>query len=613
MNSNSDNKPSGPDAALVDEELEHLPKVEHILKSLTKLIHGRKLYAENNPRLAEFSREFEASLESFFRVEDALVLNIDQYAIDWRGGRVYENPKREDNIAFLLHRDGVGEITIESKAVGQEIDRLVKILTDEYYQVSSDEDVVTKFWHADFNYISYRVLDVYLASEYGDGCCAEGGEHAVVETADQPELLPSLDDKGRIIINRSDPLESIDTYLKKLILRTCQSTDEAEREAYFQSMVGSFFTVSTDELNHYHQELETAKQHDNLSSFLETIIVFVLLKDNPPAVRDVRSVVEKIVTYAIEELDPLTLRNILTVIRKFRTSHKLSVELQEFFDKLGAMISQDTVVETLGEKLKTWDENSEAILGYFTEVGSAVVDSLLKALHNVEGDKLHTEICDVLIKVAGKDISGVIERLDVDKPKVAFDAVYIANKTGMTEMSPKIQELLFYPDVSVKEEMIKLVSRSEDAEAVNLLIGAMDDEDKKIRLLAMDIVSQKKDDGRVLERVTELALGKGLVDRSADERETIFRALGRVGNAGTVAELRKFVDKKNFMQFGKQKENKLLAIRALEFIHSSASVGFLKKLTADSNTVVQTLAQRAHDSLVKSMRAERDKPKQEDY
>ena len=37
--------------AELEEDIEHLPVVEHVLRSLTKLIHGRKLYADNNPRL----------------------------------------------------------------------------------------------------------------------------------------------------------------------------------------------------------------------------------------------------------------------------------------------------------------------------------------------------------------------------------------------------------------------------------------------------------------------------------------------------------------------------------------------------------------------------------
>ena len=603
------NKPPSAGPAVADDELarlSRLPQVEQIMKSLTKLIHGRKLYAANNPRLAEFAMELESSLKAYFRGEDALVLGIDQQTICWREQPVYENDKREESIAFLMHRDGVGEITIDKQAVGPEVDRLVQILAEEYRNLSSDEDVVTKFWNADFEYISYRVLDDYLSIEYGENQPSDSDQSSGLGTADHPELLPSLKDKGRVIIQRSDPLESIDGYLKKLILKTCPSSDEEEQEAYFQSMVGSFFTVSADELNRYQTELKKELYGDILATFVDTTLVFTLLQDNPSAVRDVTGVIDRIVNFAVDDLDPRTMGRFLRLVRDFRKEQALPEDVEELCDRIESKVTEDTVIQSLGERLKFWNKDSEELLGYFATVGRAVIDPLLKVLHNVEGDKLHKEICDVLITVSGDDITNVIEKLDVDKPTVAYDAVYIANAIGMSKMSPKIQELVFYPDLAVKEEMIKLVARVEDPSSVDLLLSAMMDEDKQIRLHAMDAAAQKNDP-KVLERVGEIAFSKELSERGEDEQEMVFKILGSLGDSGTVDAIRKFVDKKSIMNFGKNRENKILAIRALENLQGSASLTLLKKLAADSNELVKTRAQRAYDALLKNMREERAK------
>lgn len=595
------------------DELEHLSKVEQILKSLTKLIHGKKLYADNNPRLAEFAAEFDSALQSYFAVEDTLVLHVEQFAILWRETRVYENQKREESIAFLLYRDGVGEITIESKAIGRETDHLVKILTDEYHKLSSDDDVVTKFWNADFENISYRVLEDYLSNEYGDGLSATSDSQSLFQVADHPEFFPSLADKGRVIIQKENELDSIDDYLKKLILKDYPSMNPAEREQHFQKMAESLFTVSSEEISRYNAELTKEKSSDCLAQFVEAIIVFTRLRDNPTAVRDVCSVVERIVNHAVGELNPTALAKVLNTIRNFRQSHDLPDNIGTFCDKLEQKIVAAPVVQSLSEKLESWNEESENALAYFAEVGSAAVDPLLKVLHNVEGEKLHRGICDALIDMTQDEVSSVIERLDVDNGAVACDAVYMANKIGMTQISPKIQELLFYPDVKVKEEMIKLVARTNDPASVELLLKAIDDESKRIRFRAMDAAAEKNDP-RVLARMTEIAFDKTLSDREPDEQEMIFKVLGRVGDAGTVDELKKFIEKKSFMQFGKQRENKLLVIRALEQIKTPASLGLLKRLAKDSNTLVQTRAQRARELLEKSMRAQggRDIRSQED-
>jgi hypothetical protein len=595
-----------PDAATAveEEELKYLPKVEHAMKAMTKLIHGRKLYAENNPRLAEFGREFDAALRSFFRNEDALTLGVEQDSITWCGQVVYENEKRDESIAFFLHRDGVGEITIGSKAVGSETDQLVRILTDEYHNLASDEDVVTKFWNADFEHISYRVLDDYLSVQYAEMRPGES-DAPNPNTADHPEMRPSLEDKGRVIVQRNDPLESIDGYLKTLILRTCPSSEKAEQEAYFQSMVGSFFTVSNEEISIYQQQLRKESQNDCLASFMEAVLVFTLLQDNPSAVRDVSGVIERIVDYATADIDPHTLRRILALVRDFK-QQQIPDSVGTFCDRIVAKVTEDSVIQSLGERLKFWNKDSEEILAYFTAVGTAVVDPLLMVLHNVEGDKLHKEICDVLIQVSGEGITDVIEKLDIDNSEVAYDAVYIANEIGMKKMTPKLKELLFYPDLNVKEEMLKLVARVDDPSSVDLMLAAMTDENKQLRMHAMEAAAGKNDP-RVLDRITELAFGKDLPDRAADEQELIFKVLGRIGNAGTLEELKKFVEKKSIVLFGKNRENKFLAIRALEEIKSPASLNLLKKLCEDSNDLVKTRAQRSYDVLQRLMRDERNK------
>jgi hypothetical protein len=582
--------------SVADDELHNLPLVEQIMKALTKLIHGRKLYAENNPRLKEFSKEFGLAMSSYFRLDDVLVLGIDQNSIQWHGQSVYSNEKREESIAFLLHRDGVGEITIEKNAIDTEVGRLVQILTEEYHSNTTSEDVVTKFWNADFEHIRYRVLDDYLSVQYGDTRPGETDEQRDPGAADHPEILPSLEDKGRVIVQRSDSLDSIDGYLKKLIMKTCSSSDEAEQEAYFQSMVGSFFSVSNEELRRYHQEYERELRGDGLAEYVETVFVFTLLHDNPSAVRDVSGVIDRIVDYASAEVNPHTLGRVLTLVYQFRKDHVLSESVSQLCNRIEEKFTEDCVIQSLGEKLMHWNRDSEEILGYFTVVGRPVIDPLLKVLHNVDGEKLHKEICDVLVTVAGNDIDGVIEKLDVDTPAVAYDAVYIANKIKMTKMSPKLQELLYYPDIEVKQAMLDLVSRIDDPSSVDMLLGAMTDENKQIRLHAMEAAA-KRNDARVLERFSEIAFGKDLSEHDADEQEVIFKVLGKVGNAGTVADLKKFSEKKSLVYFGKNRENKFLAVRALENIESPAALVFLEKLASDSNELVRTRAQRAYNSL----------------
>ena len=194
---------------------EHVAAAEQVLKALAKLVTGRKIYADNNPRLEQFRHELGASHARILRagrrtragdrpVRDPLERRI-----------VYENPRREESLAFILFKDGIGEITIQPKSVGEEVERLVEILADELHSLTGDEDVVTRFWNADFQHIAYRVLDDYLSEQFGTGTTDATSEARSDETSDHDELLPdlpSLAEKGRVIVDQAASLLSIDTY-----------------------------------------------------------------------------------------------------------------------------------------------------------------------------------------------------------------------------------------------------------------------------------------------------------------------------------------------------------------------------------------------------------------
>lgn len=85
---------------------------ERVLRALAKLVSGRKIYADNNPRLDQFREELSTTLREFFALEDELVLTIEQFAIHWQEHVVYENLRRDESLAFILFKDGIGELTV---------------------------------------------------------------------------------------------------------------------------------------------------------------------------------------------------------------------------------------------------------------------------------------------------------------------------------------------------------------------------------------------------------------------------------------------------------------------------------------------------------------------
>lgn len=588
---------------------EHAAIAEQVLKVLTKLVNGRKIYAENNPRLQQFRDEFTAALKRMFEIEDELVLTIDQYVIRWNDRVVYENPKREESLAFILFKDGIGEVTIQEQAIASEVDQLVDILASELHNRDTADDVVTRFWNADFEHISYRVLDDYLSGEYGNGAAAAGAEKPQDENDDHPELLPSLADRGRVIVRKADALCSIDAFLRRTLASHNPEGDDRQREALYQRMLRTTFAIPPEETAIYAREFETEKADDGVAAFVEAIFVFTLLSDNPTAVRDVMAIVDRLVDYAAEEKNPATLARLTGFLRKFDGEADLPGNVRDFIRKLLARIANGNILAGMFEQIERPGPYTDAALRYAVAIGEAAIEPLTRALHRLAGNSMHRQVCDALIEIAGDEMTAALERFDIDNPAVAVDAVYIARSMHLP-LSPRLRELVFYPEPRVKLEMLEWIAGQDDDESVDLLIASLADLDKRIRMRVLDALTGRAVP-RVREKISELAFAKDFNERAADEQEAFFRTLGSVGDVHTVAQIRAMIERRKRIGAGKGIDVKLLAIRALERIKLPAALDVLNRLTEDTAEAVRLRAARASETLSAALATESRIPSRE--
>ena len=578
---------------------EHVAAAEQVLKALTKLVAGRKIYAANNPRLEQFRHDLGASMRKFFEFEDELVLEIDQFVIRWSDSIVYENPRREESLAFLLFKDGIGEITFQPKSVGEEVERLVEMLADELHSLGGDEDIVTRLWNANFEHIGHRVLDDYLSEQFGTGTTDATSEARSDETSDHAELLPDLPsfaEKGRVIVDQAAALSSIDTYLRSLSTQHHHQGDPAELEASYQRTLRSCFNVTGDETAMYRAELDRERTEDGIASFTEAIMVFTLMVD-ASAVRDVVAVVERLIEYALHEKSPATLERVVRLVREFRTRDDLTDAVRQYCDK------ELAVWPTPTWSRRSWTVRAGTRAGRGRHLrnrgGRPALDALVKTLHHADGPVLHKRICDAILAIAGEspqEVIDIIDRLDVDHPEEAIDAVYLAKALKVKALTPRLRELVFYPDARVKLEMLGMVAADDDADATQLLLQSLNDLDKRVRIRVLEALANRNEP-KVREKLSEIAFAKDLAERAADEQEAIFKTLGAVGDTHTVDQLRSMLEKRKLINLGKGNESKLLAIKALERVRDRAALDVLTRLCEDSSEAVRLRAQRAKDNL----------------
>ena len=581
------------------QDLRHIDMVREIFRSLSKYISSKQIYTSNNPNLAKFAGYFRKSCETFFALESELVLTIEKNHIDWRGQTVYENNKREESIAFLLYKDGVGELRIDAGTPFEELDRFVDIIRSEMHNYSTETDIVSKLWRADFENIRYRVFENDPASVAGDG----KGEGVSTSTehieADDHDDLPSFTDRGRIVAGSYVINESIGDFFKNSINQKYGDAGESRRESLLQELLISNFAASDEDERFLRTALEKERGADKVANFLGEILDFARIPGNSGVTGDVQNIIEAITRHILNEADPRVLTQALRKIRAFVKNRTIPEECLPFFKYIEGMFTEDASLLSLAETAKKSKKDTSDVLGYYRMIGKAAVPVMCAMLEDSNAEWLHTEVSHTIVAVAGEDIHHIIGRLDMDNPHIAHDIVCMFDELKLNAIPSLVRELMYYPDPQVKGQVIKLLVHIGNDEAAGLLVDLLDDDDTHIRLKTLSAV-EEMGHPLVTARVTSLAFDEGLELKSMEEQERIYRTLGKLAGEEILPLVEASILRKRTLLFGfkgPDRRKKILAIRALEQIHNTESMNLLVKLANDRDKTIKKMAQRALKSL----------------
>lgn len=573
-------------------DLRNLEKVRAIFTSLSKYINAKTIYTSNNPNVTNFARAFDGALRAFFEDEKELLLAIEQYQIKWRDEVVYGNNKKTESIAFLLFKDGVGEISFQSSVKPTELEQFVDLIMNEIYNPSAHLDIVNRLWQAEFTNISYRVFDEYAdgASGAGRGSGSESREQPL-RVNDHPNL-PGAEDNGVGGVARADgSIDSLGTYFHGIVERTHSRAAAQEKEERLQNILESFYTVSTEELRLWRDEFSTMTEGNKLLQFLNIMLDFTG-RGNPPTVaRDIQDIIERLVRYVVEEADIPTLIALLDIQRQMASSGAAAIEFQSLPDRIKDEITNSAFLISLGKIANRSSSDAHGVLRYFQLIGKDAVPGVCEILARSKDPSLHKETCDTLITIAGDDIMRIVDDFNLDNPYEARDAVYLVGRSGTSEVPPIIKKLMSCPDVQVRVDVIEYLAHIGNNEAAQLLCKLFEDDDPNVRIQAFTAAEEFKNP-LIVDKVTALCFSEGVAVKSADELEHMFRAVGKLAGERALGSTRQMIKGNTWFPSAKarSRQNKLLAITALRHISGGESLKMLNKLATDRDKLVKTKA-----------------------
>lgn len=576
-------------------DLRSLERVRAIFTSLSKYINAKTIYAANNPNVEKFANVFSQSFQNYFENEKELVFTIGQYKITWNDEVVYENHDKTDSIAFLLYKDGIGELIVQSSVKLGELNRFVDLLKNEIYNPSSHLDIVSRIWEADFSNISYRVFDECTDGSSGDGSGSGATSREKPLQAEDHRNLPHADTVD-YHVNKADDrsLVSFGTYLYKVIEQSYPGTTGAEKEQHIQSILQCHFTINIEEFAPWHEAFDAIKNKDKLLQLLDIMLDFAQSHYAPAVVRDITDIIDRLVRYIIDEANISTLITLLHMQKKMASSKAFSMEFQPLPQRIGHELTNMTFLIALGRTANRSRTTTQEVLQYFQYVGRRAVPGVCELLRTVKDSTLHKEACEVLLAVAKDEVMQIVERLNLDNPHEARDAIYLLHRIKLKEIPDVIKTLLTSPDLMVRQHMVEYLAEVQSEEAAQMLVMLLEDKAIDIRVKTLAAIENFKHP-LIVNKVKSMSFNENLDNRQQDELERLFRTAGKLAGETALAQIKNMIAKKSLFSIGKSRsrQNKLLAITALRYIPGEAATKLLKELAGNRDKLIQTKALHA--------------------
>ncbi|HEX5521378.1 MAG TPA: HEAT repeat domain-containing protein [Longimicrobiaceae bacterium] len=533
-------------------------RVEDVVRTLHKALRTWQLYEGSGPALDRFREMLEQKVAVLWESFDAITLTVEEQRLLWEGEPVYHSTERSDNLAFLLFRDGVRELTLLPGVEEEELATLLGVLARVHRVRSETDDLLTLLWELDLQRVKYRYVDTLA-----EGISFEAQGEA-------PEAVAS---------------EAVRDDAAAEPLYTSVSTEDFREALYF---------LDEDELRRLAEELRLEDERDLWSDVLRALFD------------------------RIEDGDPERQRHIISILTELLPTllgaggvREGTLMLQEFaaLTAAGSKLPADCVRDlraafhtlasagAIEELLRSTDVNAGAISGddLAAFLGWLPADALAPLLRSEAlpaRPEIRRAVAAAIERLAKGHPQRVVALLDAPEEAQCASAAAWVGRLGISSAAPKLTTLLEHPAPAVRLAAIGALQALRTASGAGALQRALDDAEREVRIAAARALGELR--YAPAREELERAIGSKRI-READitERIAFFEAYGSVAGAQGVEVLDRMLNGKSWIGRRDTAEIRASAALALGKIRDAEATRALQRAAADAEPVVRSAVGRA--------------------
>ena len=537
--------------------------VTDLLKAFVKAVRATQMYLPNNPMHARALDAVKDAFSALWQHTDELVLQVIETRLDWDGRTVLDEHERtSDNVAWLLYKDGIRELTMLKGFEQEELGVLFNLLQRVRKATDDDDDLLTLMWEREFVNLQYRYVD--LTQDMGPGVES-------MERAEQKEkiLSPAQAEAG---------LESTQSSIAKL--------DDFDSTLYF---------LDDHEVEYLQQEIKREFSTDLRPAVIASLLdTFENQKD--PTVRE--EICNLLDYFLLILLSSTQYRNAAYLLRESGvTANRAPEVLEPQKQRLLQLNELMSDPKPLGQLLQALEDSPlRAPQHELDELFGILQPRALETILSWIGRSSNTQL-KMLLEVAASRLASsnsaeLIRLIGSDDEGVVLEAIRRAAALKSPAAVPALGKMLTVGEADMRLAAVIALNDIGSPGAMQMLERAVIDEDREVRIVAVRALGARNARA-ALPRIEAAIKGRDLRESNLTEKMAFFEAYGILSGDAGVTLLDGILNSKGFMGRKDDSEFRACAAMALGKINTAKASDSLSRATGEKDVVVRNAVSKA--------------------
>lgn len=559
-----------------------LKRVRNLMLLTAKTLKSMNTYPSNSPVVAKQKDRLHKEFQSFLSAHNILTVAVSESGLLIGDQVIYEEETRSKNLAFLLYKDGLREISFYEGITSRELDEFLDALAENWL-APEETDVVSLLWEKDFSNILYTAID-----EIFRGVAESANKSSGADGAGASETI-SRDGKsssGTITLSSADAEQ---------LKRAGSGSMRAEIGQTETDLGGSETILLNDqELEEIERIVSNDKRVFNPPRELaDALFEMLTLERDPSRYNSILKVLKEYLSGLISHADFKTACEVILALSKIENSASLQhLQYRTFVETILEDACSPQAIKKIRQLLHRGITGSlDHLFRYVSLLGPNAAPVLVDILLRIEDPEIHSKARNLLADFARTDPGYLEEWLFDPRIHLVRQFVSILGQAGLERAIPYLERCVDRQDADLRKDVIRALSRIGGISADRILVEFFGDPSPEVCILAIRSLSNLHPE--TIEIACDLVRQRQFSKKKIVEKKAWVDFLRKSGSDSVVSVLRNLLHHRNWFRRKENNQFKMYVASALGSIATDAAMEVLREGIRMRNRKLKNACQHA--------------------